>query len=297
MPRATAFIRLALLYLFVSSVALLAWVSYERAPRVLTIAFLDVGQGDAIYIESPTGRQILIDGGANRGVLAELSRVMPPFDRSLDVVIATHPDKDHIGGLPHVLERYRVAHVLDSGLEGDTETFAFYAEELQEELRSGALYREARRGDIIDIGGGAYLRVLFPDRDMASTTDANNASVVAQLVYGQTEALLTGDAPKSIEEYLIFLDGSTSSPQAASTLESDILKAGHHGSKTSSAEGFVATVRPLYAIISAGCDNSYGHPHQEVIATFANASSTILSTCEHGTIVFESDGKLWTMSD
>jgi competence protein ComEC len=289
MPRIAALIRLALLYLFISSVVILAWVSYEREPRALTVAFLDVGQGDAIYIESPTGRQVLIDGGANRGVLAELSRVMPPFDRSLDVVIATHPDKDHIGGLPYVLERYRVENILDTGLAGDTDTFAFYAERLRQEAQTGVLYREVRRGDVIGLGAGAYLRILFPDRDMASTTDANNASIVAQLVYGETEVLLTGDAPKSVEEYLILLDGGT--------LSSDILKASHHGSKTSSAEGFVAAVRPLYAIVSAGCDNSYGHPHQEVIATLTNASSTTLSTCEHGTIVFKSDGKLWTESD
>ncbi|HXK39272.1 MAG TPA: MBL fold metallo-hydrolase [Candidatus Paceibacterota bacterium] len=282
MLRVAALIRLALLYLFVSSVALLTWVSYEHAPGALIVAFLDVGQGDAIYIESPTGRQVLIDGGKSRDVLAELSRVMPLFDRSIDILINTHPDMDHIGGLPHVLERYHVAHVLDSGLEGDTEAFAFYAEELQHEIRSGALYHEARRGDVIDIGGGAYLRILFPDRDMASTTDANNASIVAQLVYGETEALLTGDAPKSVEEYLVLLDGDT--------LESAILKAGHHGSKTSSAEGFVRVVRPQYAVISAGCDNSYGHPHKEVVKTFAAASSAILSTCEHGTIVFKSDG-------
>ncbi len=305
MSRRSAVIRLILLYLFVSSIALLAWVSYEREPGVLTVAFLDIGQGDAIYIESPTGRQVLIDGGADRDVLAELSHAMPLFDRSLDVVISTHPDKDHIGGLPYVIERYRVAYILDPGLLGDTDTYEFYEEERTREIEtSGAVYREARRGDVIDLGRGAYLRILFPDRDMDGVSDTNNASIVAQLVYGDTEVMLTGDAPKSVEEYVGMLDGSTpstssgqaGSPQAAS-LQSDILKAGHHGSRTSTGEGFVRAVAPQYAIISAGCDNFYGHPHKETVETLTKASSTILSTCEEGTIVFQSDGTTLTLRE
>jgi competence protein ComEC len=280
MSRTSALIRLILLYLFVSSIVLLVWYSYEREPRVLTVAFLDVGQGDAIFIESPTGKQVLIDGGADRDILATLSRVMPFFDRSIDVVINTHPDKDHIGGLPYVLQRYRVANILDPGLETEGETYAFYEESVGKEF--GVVYRETRRGDVIDLGGGAQLRILFPDRDMDDVSDDNNASVIAQLVYGETEVMLTGDAPQSVEDYLVLLEGER--------LTSDILKAGHHGSKTSSSEAFVAAVAPVYAIISASCDNSYGHPHAEVIETFTLASTTILSTCEEGTIVFESDG-------
>ena len=284
MSRTSAIIRLILLYLFVSSVVLLVWVSYEREPNVLTVAFLDVGQGDAIYIESPTGKQMLIDGGIDRGILSDLSRVMPFFDRSIDVVIGTHPDKDHIGGLSYVLSRYNVAHIIDPGLETEGETYDFYREMIGKE--AGVLYREARRGDVIDLGGGAILRILFPDRDMDDVTDDNNASIIAQLVYGETEVMLMGDAPKSVEDYLVLLDGET--------LTSDILKAGHHGSRTSSGEAFVAMVDPAYAIISAGCDNSYGHPHEEVITTLTRASTTILSTCDEGTIAFTSDGQALT---
>ena len=284
MSRTAAIVRLILLYLFVSSVVLLVWYSYEREPRKLTVAFLDVGQGDAIYIGSPTGKQVLIDGGADRDILSKLSRVMPFFDRSLDVVINTHPDKDHIGGLPYVLGRYRVTHILDPGVEAGGETYAFYEEMIGKEF--GAIYRETRRGDVIDLGGGAQLRILFPDRDMDGVSDDNNASVIAQLIYGTTEVMLTGDAYQSVEEYVLMLDGTT--------LASDILKAGHHGSKTSSGEMFVAAVDPQYAIISADCDNSYGHPHKEVIDTLTLASTTILSTCDLGTIVFTSDGTTLT---
>jgi competence protein ComEC len=282
MSRTIGIIRLVLLYLFISSIALLVWFSYERAPGKLIVAFLDIGQGDSIFIQSPTGRQVLIDGGNGRGVVSKLAQVMPLFDRSIDVIISTHPDKDHVGGLPFVLERYSVANILDPGLEGDTETYGFYTEERLHEMGQGAVYREARRDDIIELGGGAYLRILFPDRDMDGTSDTNNASIVAQLVYGDTEVMLTGDAPRSVEDYLIALDGTT--------LASDILKAGHHGSRTSSGVGFVREVSPRYAVISAGCENPYGHPHEETLETLKAASSTILSTCEEGTIVFVSDG-------
>ncbi len=267
---------------------------------VLTVAFLDVGQGDAIFIETPNGRQMLIDGGPNRDVLAELSHVMPFYDRSIDVIINTHPDKDHIAGLPDVFRAYDVSLVLDPNVPSENATYGYYKELVQEE---GARHVVARRGQVIDFGDGVHLRILFPDRDM-STSATNNASVIAQLVYGETEVLLTGDAPKSVETYLITLDGSThstdsmNSPQAgsgqANSLASDILKAGHHGSRTSSGEGFVRAVSPEYAVISAGQDNSYGHPHKEVLDVFNAAKVTILGTYEKGTIVFTSDGNTFT---
>lgn len=277
---------LTALYLLIASVCTFIWMAYERAPQRLSISFLDIGQGDSIFIQSPTGRQVLIDGGIDRRVLGKLSRAMPLFDRSIDVIINTHPDKDHLGGIPFVLSRYRVENILDPGVESEGETYAFYRDELAREVTGGASYREVRRGDVVDLGAGAYIRILFPDRDMDGVSDDNNASVVAQLVYGDTEAMLTGDAPKSVEDYVVMLDGET--------LASDILKAGHHGSRTSSGQPFIDAVDSDYAIISAGCDNTYGHPHEEVIERFEMASTTILSTCEEGTIVFTSDGKSFT---
>lgn len=280
--------QLTLLYIVIASSVALAWMAYEQVPTTagemapLVLAFLDVGQGDAIFIQSPTGTQVLIDGGINRDVLAELALVMPFFDHSLDVVIATHPDKDHIGGLPHVFERYQVAHIIDPGLEDTSDAYALYADRLKAE---GATYRTAERGDVIDLGGGAYLRVLFPDGAFAAK-DKNDASVIVQLVYGETEVLLTGDASDDIERQLIALDAH---------LESDILKAGHHGSKTSTAQEFLDVVDPEYVVVSAGKDNSYGHPHDEVVERLVAASTTILVTFEEGTIVFESNGDVFTL--
>ncbi|MEN9405371.1 MAG: hypothetical protein RLY47_330 [Candidatus Parcubacteria bacterium] len=272
-------LRLVVLYLIVASAVALAWMAYDMPEKKLTVAFLDIGQGDSIFIQSPTGRQVLIDGGIDRDVLAQLASVMPFFDRSIDVVIATHPDKDHIGGLPYVFEQYDIDVVLDPGLEADTEGYDFYADMRAQER--DVVYHEARRGQVIDLGGGAYLRILYPDKDMDGA-ETNSASIVAQLVYGETEVMLTGDAPDETETHLVSME---------SHLTSDILKAGHHGSKTSTSQEFLDAVDPDYTIISAGKDNSYGHPHEEVVARLVAASTTILATFEEGTIVFESDGK------
>lgn len=251
----------------------------EREPT-LTVAFLDVGQGDAIFIESPSGKQMLIDGGPDKSVVRELSRVMPFYDRTIDVVINTHPDRDHIGGLPEVLRRYRVAQVFDPGVESDSGTYGYYRQLIESK---DIEYIAARRGQIIDFGDGTYAEILFPDRDLNGISNDNNASVVARVVYASTSVMLTGDAPKSVEQYLAALGGDA--------LDSDILKAGHHGSRTSSGELFVVAVSPVWAIISAGKDNSYNHPHEEVLQIFASSSVAVLGTYDLGTIIFESDGK------
>lgn len=251
----------------------------ETRNGILTVVFLDAGQGDAIFIEAPNGNQVLIDGGPNKSVLRQLSKVMPFYDRSIDIVIATHPDKDHIGGLPDVLQRYTVDFILESGAKNDTGiSRAFESAILQNKIKR--IF--AKRGMAITLGDDVFLNILFPDRDV-SEVESNTASIVAQLVYKNTEFMFTGDSPKTIEEYLVFLDGEK--------LRSDVLKVGHHGSKTSSSESFVGYVSPEYAIISAGADNSYGHPHKEVVEILNQFGSAILNTKDNGAIIFKSDGE------
>lgn len=254
---------------------------FEHEP-VLTVAFLDVGQGDSILIVSPSGKQMLVDGGPDKRVIQKLSDVMPFFDRSIDVVLNTHPDKDHIGGLPEVLRRYDVSYVMDPGVESDSGTYGYYTQLVEQEVKGGGKYIEARRGQTINFQDGAYVRILYPDRDMNGVKNDNNASIVLQVVYGSTTVMLTGDAPQSVEKYVVSLDGAT--------LKSNILKAGHHGSRTSSAPEFVRVVSPMYAIISAGKNNQYNHPHKEVMDLFASSSIQTLTTYDLGTIMFESDG-------
>lgn len=274
---------LALIFL-----SLCIWYAVIRESRngLLTVSFLDIGQGDSIFIEAPSGRQVLIDGGANSVVLRELSKVIPWYDRTIDVVIPTHPDADHIGGLIDVLPRYKVGLIVHSDVEGDTATAKALVNGMEKE---GAREVIARRGQIINLGSTgspqvaqAYLEVLSPDRSVKNV-DTNTGCVVARLVYGKTAFMFSCDAPQGIENYLVRLDGGD--------LHSDVLKAGHHGSRTSSSEFFVGFVSPTFAVFSRGCKNKYGHPHKEVVELFARFGITTLDTCEKGAISFVSDGE------
>lgn len=253
----------------------------EQRPSGLRIAFLDVGQGDAIFIQSPTGVQILIDGGPDSSVVRELSQAMPLWDRSINALVVTNPDQDHFAGFLDVLERYDVARVFESGTAKDSATYKALQRRIVEE---GATRTLPKRGEVLDLGGGVSLRVLFPDRDV-SGLDSNPGSLIMQLSYGSTTALLTGDTIEAVENFVVALDGRA--------LTSQILKLGHHGSRTSSGEKLLDAVLPEVAIVSASCDNSYGHPHEEVLARLAARSIPYLWTCKEGTIEFVSDGNEW----
>ncbi|MEK7150287.1 MAG: ComEC/Rec2 family competence protein [Patescibacteria group bacterium] len=262
-------------------VNVLIWhtVVTEDRRGVLKVSFLDIGQGDAIFIEAPNGNQVLIDGGSNKAVLKELGKVMPFYDRTIEAVIATHPDKDHIGGLIEVLKNYRTDFVMEPGVSSDTGAF----QELEKTIKEKNLPKIlARRGMSLSLGEGVYLNILFPDRDNEDW-ETNTASIVTKLTYGDTSFLLTGDSPIAIEKYLSMIDGKN--------LKSDVLKAGHHGSRTSTSESFASLVSPEYAVISAGKDNRYGHPHKEVLDILEKIKATILKTYELGTISFSSDGE------
>jgi competence protein ComEC len=160
-------------------------------------------------------------------------------------------------------------------------------EEAEKKIEAeGAVVTMAKRGQRFDLGDGVFLDILFPDVDI-SEYESNTASIVARLMYGETSFMLTGDSPKSIEEYLVLIEGEN--------LESDVLKAGHHGSRTSTSELFLAEVSPSYAVISAGKGNSYGHPHLEVTDALFNAGVEAFNTADRGHIVFWSDGENLTV--
>ena len=251
---------------------------------LLTVAFLDVGQGDAIYIETPDGVQVLIDGGPDSGVLRELSKQLPFFDTDLDVVIATHSDKDHIGGLIEVLNRFTVDTLVRTENKNDTEVAELFDELVSTE---GAEIFLARGGQQLLLGASTTLLILSPEGDSAQW-ESNTASIVAQLQYGESTFMLTGDAPVNIEEYLTGAYGEL--------LQSDVLKLGHHGSRTSSGDIFLDVVSPTYGIVSAGKDNSYGHPHKEVVDALKERGIVMLETATDGTVVFKSDGQdVWLL--
>ncbi len=258
------------------------WVSVailQHKEGKLKVSFLDIGQGDAIFVETPSHKRLLLDGGPNKKVLAELGKLMPFATKRIDVMIESHPDKDHIGGLPEVVSRYDIGVFLEPGVESENSI----DDELHLRLDNKKVETLlARRGQIINFGDGVKLIILFPNQDV-SRWETNDASVVAKLVYGNESFLLTGDSTLKAENILLSLDKKI--------LDSDVLKAGHHGSKTSTSPAYAQAVSPLYAIISAGKDNTYGHPHQITLDTLRSVGAQILSTIDLGTITFETDGQ------
>ncbi|MBI2627584.1 MBL fold metallo-hydrolase [Candidatus Nomurabacteria bacterium] len=256
----------------------LFYLDFRGFDKGFTFAMLDIGQGDALFIESPTGTQVLVDGGPPRKILSQLSRVMSPFDRTIDGIIITNPDQDHIGGFLDVLKVYKVDKVFEPGTYNDSKTYQNLKTEIKNKNIPNIL---ARRGMRLNIGGGAVIDILFPDRDV-STWANNDGSVVAKLTYGKTSVMLTGDATTETEKIIL-----AENPKAM--LASTILKVGHHGSRTSTGSAFVQAVTPTYALISDGKDNKYGHPHQDILNTLERLGVKILRTDILGTIILSCD--------
>lgn len=255
---------------------------FQHNNKYLKVVFLDVGQGDAIYIEAPNGRQMLIDGGPDAKLLSSLAKVMPFADRSIDMILTTHPDQDHIGGFPLLLDNYKVTSIIENGTVSTTAV----SDSLEEKITKKKINKIiARRGMhiILDAEKNIYFDILFPDRDI-SKMDSNDGSVVGKLVYGNNSFMLTGDAPLYTENLIEWNEKD-------STLKSDVLKLGHHGSRTSSSILWLEKVNPKVAIISAGKNNKYGHPHQELLDRLLSLKIPFLSTADLGNIIFESDGK------
>ena len=273
-----------LLVLFVANFFIWSALLAEERGGELKVAFLDVGQGDAIYIEAPNGNQMIIDGGPGKSVLVELAKVIPAYDRSIDAVLVSNPDKDHIGGLLEVLKTFEVSVVLEPGTKPDT---AIYREFEKAVAAEGAKNILARRGQVVwlDQMRGIYFDIIFPDQDV-SDWKTNDGSIIGKLVYGSNCVIFSGDAPQQMENYAVAFDGST--------LNCQIFKVGHHGSRTSSGVAFVGTIAPEYAVISSGKGNSYGHPHQETLDTLNRFGVKTLRTDQLGTIIFTSDVQSFT---
>ena len=274
-----------LLTLLILSIVLWSTVIHENRKDLLTFTVLDIGQGDSLFIESPTGVQILIDGGPNKNLMKEIGKILPWYDRHIDMLVVTNPDKDHYEGFISLLDKYSVDVVLESGTKSPTDTYAYLEAKIRDKNITDIV---AQRGEAVDIGGGAYLEILFPDRDVSGLT-SNDGSIVMKLVYGETSVMLQGDSTARIEEYLLGLDKDK--------LKSTILKAGHHGSRTSSVESYVLAVSPKWTVISSGLNNDYGHPHEEVLDTMEKLKIPTYDTCNNGKIIFTSDGKNFVLKN
>ena len=244
----------------------------------LTFAMLDIGQGDALFIESPTGTQVLFDAGPAKKILGPLRKVMSPFDRTIDAVVITNPDADHIGGFSEIFKNYTIGLVLEPGTINDSKVYKNLKDKVDSKNIPNIL---AKKGMKLDLGGGVVVDILFPDRDV-STWNSNDGSVVARLSYGDTSVMLTGDSTIKTEKMIL-------EQFKNNDLKSTILKVGHHGSRTSSGDAFVKAVAPIYALISDGKDNKYGHPHPEVLDVLSEIGAKILRTDLLGTILMKCD--------
>ena len=257
-------------------IALLSWTAvFASGDNKLHIHFYDLGQGDGIYIRTPAKQDILIDGGPDATILTKLGQDMPFYDRDIELMISTHPDADHITGLISVLERYKVKMVLWNGVEKETKTFQRLKKLIKEKnipTKTAQVGQEIKAGQVI-------FYILSSEKE---AQEINNTSIVAKLIYGKNKALFTGDAGKSVEYGMI---------KAGFNLKSDILKIGHHGSKSCTSQEFLDEVDPKYAIISAGKKNKYGHPHKEVLEKLLKKDLKLFRTDLDGDVECILDGE------
>jgi competence protein ComEC len=261
---------------------LLAWSAVylvSTAPP-LKVVFFDVGQGDAILIKVGYLYQVLIDGGPGRKVLAGLSREMPWWDKRIDLIILTHPEKDHLEGLIGVLDSYEVENIVWTGVSKDTQLFQQWLRSVEQE---DAKVRIAKAGQRIFVSL-AKINVLYPLENLegSKVRNVNRTSVVTKLCFGQTSFLFPGDIYSSDERKLI---------EKGFDLDANVLKLAHHGSKTSNSELFIQAVSPNIAVAQVGENNKYHHPHESVLETLEKYDVKLLRTDQQGDIKIISNGE------
>jgi len=263
-----------IIFLLAISIIMGVIILYDLRFQNLKIIFFDVGQGDAILI-SQGRNQILIDGGKDgQLILEKLGKAIPFWDRQIEIMIATHPDQDHIGGLVSVLKAYDVQTVLNSAAQSDSQTYQAFREGISNE---GAEEFHPARETKIKLPNDVEVEILYPFPDRNSFSDSNAGSIVAQLKFGENKFLFTGDLPSEQENELI---------NTGANMDIDILKVAHHGSKYSTSEEFLNAASPEEAVISVG-NNSYGHPAREVLDRLMKHGVKIFRTDEMGDIIYK----------
>lgn len=272
--------------LFITSLFLgiaVLFVKNSNEPQMAKVHMLNIGQGDSFLVETENGAQILIDGGRDATVLSELGKVMSFSDKKIDVVVATHPDADHIGGLVDVINRYKVGLFLTGDVYSDTDLYKSLLKSLKDKKVPSYFVRAGMKLELNTEKSESF-SILFPDRD-THNFETNTASVVGRLQLGKRSILFTGDSPISIEKYLV--------NKNSKDLDVDILKLGHHGSKTSTSKEYLRATSPDLALISAGVNNTYGHPNKEVLNLLKSFNIPYISTQISGTVTLETDGIKW----
>jgi competence protein ComEC len=272
--------------------AILVWAAVLTTPDDnLHVSFLDVGQGDAILIQTPNHQNILIDGGPSPQTIdLELGEKLPFWDRTIDLMISTQSQADHITGLVEVLQRYKVKQVLEPGGSYNSCVYQEWLKLIEEKEIKHYVAKEEQE---IDLGSGIKIEVLNPPEEFfkGTSADVDNNGVVLRLSWGEVSFLFTADIRWEGEFELI---------KQRANLRSTVLKVAHHGSKTSTMPQFLAVVDPEVAVISVGANNTFGHPNTEVVERLRErlGEDSIYLTLENGTIEFITDGeKLWVKAE
>lgn len=263
---------------------LVGFVVSKPESKTMTVTFFETSRGDMIYVETPSGSRLLVDGGDDPDLaVANLESALPPLDRRIDVILSTHPDADHLGGLQKVSERFDVKHIVDSDVPHSSNIYESWDQLINDDDR----VINAQPGMIIALDEDVRLEILQTSCVVAECTNFNDESVVALLQYDDVSFLLTGDITAGAESDLLL----TNTP-----VKSTVLKVGHHGSRTSTTQGFLDAVDPALAVVTTGIKNQFGHPHEDVVQRLTNHLSpeTVLVTRDQGTIAVTTDGnRLW----
>lgn len=258
-------------------------VKYQEnlnSSKKMKVHFLDVGQGDSIFIQAPNGKTMLIDAGTKEYGNTVVSYLKAQNVKKLDYIVATHPDADHIGGLNAVIQAFQVGEFINSGKSHTTVT---YEKLLETVLSKNIRYKEPTVGETINLDSEVKTQVLAVD---AKTSNTNDASIVLKLTYKNVSFLLMGDADTEVEAQI----------SKAYNVSATVLKAGHHGSSTSSSLSFLQKVKPEAIVLSYAKDNSYGHPHKEVMANIKTIGTKAYATAETGTIVATTNGQTYSIN-
>ncbi len=247
----------------------------------LRVDFFDVGQGDGILIQLPNQDQIVIDGGPDNTMVKKIGQAVPFYDRTIELMILTHPHADHITGLIETLRRYQVKKIMMTGVVHTTTEYQTWLDEIKKQEIPIEIIDGNRD---LELSDNVVLKILFPDHPLIDEQfeNLNNSSIVGKLVYAKTSLLLTGDYENEEELVARGVD-----------VRADVLKVGHHGSANANDRDFINAVRPQYAVISVGVDNKFDHPNYRALFNLEQVKAQVLRTDLQGDIRFISDGNSW----
>lgn len=272
--------KLIIIAIFCSTLFLSSTFLFSEAK--LRVDFLDVGQGDAILLNLPSGARILVDGGADNLLLNCLGEVLPWWEHKIDYLVISHYHADHILGLIELVNKYEVGEVLTTTHQPDDFLYHLLINKLKEK-NIPIVFVEA--GQIFALEKDISAQIISAENN---NEDYNNNSLVLKLSYLHSSILLTGDLTMEIENKLIKSDLN---------LQADLLKVAHHGSRYSSGQEFLDKVQPKFCVISVGKNNDFQHPHPEALARLSTSSCQIYLTQDFGTLSWQSTGEAWNLLD